>query len=136
MDCLCGAGTLALGHNHPAVVEAIREHLENEYPLHSLDLTTPLKHRFVEEIFSTLPPEFASKARIQFCSPSWAIVGGESGPRARPMPEAWVVEILEMCRAAQTAFFFKQWGGRNKKAAGRVLNGRTYDEMPALRRTV
>lgn len=72
MDCLCGAGTLALGHNHPAVVAAIRSHLDECYPLHTLDLTTPVKHRFVEELLSTLPPQFASKARIQFCSPSGA----------------------------------------------------------------
>ena len=57
MDCLCGAGTLALGHNHPAVVAAIREHLDEGYPLHTLDLTTPVKHRFVEELLSTLPAE-------------------------------------------------------------------------------
>lgn len=72
MDCLCGAGTLALGHNHPAVVAAIREHLDEGYPLHTLDLTTPVKHRFVEELFSTLPSHFARSARIQFCSPSGA----------------------------------------------------------------
>lgn len=61
----------------------------------------------------------------------WAIVGGESGPRARHMPEEWVTEIEEMCRKFGTAFFFKQWGGRNKKASGRLLNGQTYDEMPS-----
>ncbi len=72
MDCLCGAGTLALGHNHPAVVAAIREHLDEGYPLHTLDLTTPVKHRFVEELLSTLPAHFAANARIQFCSPSGA----------------------------------------------------------------
>lgn len=72
MDCLCGAGTLALGHNHPVTVEAIQNHLAEGYPLHSLDLTTPVKHRFVEELFSTLPAQFACKARIQFCSPSGA----------------------------------------------------------------
>ena len=70
MDCLCGAGTLALGHNHPSVLAAIRKHLEQGYPLHSLDLTSPVKHQFVEELFSTFPAEFASTARIQFCSPS------------------------------------------------------------------
>jgi protein gp37 len=63
----------------------------------------------------------------------WAIVGGESGPRAREMKPEWVDEIEGMCRASGTAFFFKQWGGKNKKAAGRMLNGRTYDEMPDLR---
>ena len=72
MDCLRGAGTLALGLNHPAVVAAIRDHLDQGYPLHTLDLTTPVKHRFVEELLSTLPPAFAANARIQFCSPSGA----------------------------------------------------------------
>ena len=62
----------------------------------------------------------------------WAIVGGESGPHARPMAPLWVDEIEVACRHSSTAFFFKQWGGRNKKAAGRILRGRTYDEMPAL----
>lgn len=60
----------------------------------------------------------------------WAIVGGESGPRARPMQPDWVQQIEDRCRAYGTAFFFKQWGGKNKKATGRMLNGRTFDEMP------
>jgi protein gp37 len=62
----------------------------------------------------------------------WAIVGGESGPRARPMLREWVQQIEDQCRAFGTAFFFKQWGGANKKATGRLLNGQTYDEMPSL----
>jgi protein gp37 len=61
---------------------------------------------------------------------SWAIVGGESGPGARPMDVAWVDELLSACRAHGTAFFFKQWGGTNKKRTGRVLHGRTWDEYP------
>ncbi|MGD0191402.1 MAG: DUF5131 family protein [Rhizomicrobium sp.] len=60
----------------------------------------------------------------------WAIVGGESGPRARPMEQMWIDEIHAQCRKYDTAFFFKQWGGRNKKAAGRDLRGRTWDEYP------
>lgn len=60
----------------------------------------------------------------------WAIVGGESGPHARWMDPHWVLEIERICRQFGAAFFFKQWGGRNKKATGRMLNGRTYDEMP------
>lgn len=60
----------------------------------------------------------------------WAIVGGESGPRSRPMEEAWVERLLEICRRDDVAFFFKQWGGRNKKAAGRELHGQTFDEYP------
>lgn len=62
----------------------------------------------------------------------WAIVGGESGPKSRYMDPTWVDEIEHMCRRHGTAFFFKQWGGKNKKVAGRTLHGRTYDEMPAV----
>jgi diaminobutyrate-2-oxoglutarate transaminase len=72
MDCLCGAGTLALGHNHPVVTDAIRRHLDDGYPLHTLDLTTPVKDQFVAELFASLPPEFASRAKIQFCGPTGA----------------------------------------------------------------
>ncbi len=61
---------------------------------------------------------------------NWAIVGGESGPRARPMEREWVEEIERNCRVAGTAFFFKQWGGTRKKVTGRLLHNRTYDEMP------
>ena len=60
----------------------------------------------------------------------WVITGGESGRKPRPMSEDWVTDILNQCSKAGVAFFFKQWGGTNKKAAGRLLNGRTYDEMP------
>ncbi len=69
-DCLAGAGTLALGHNHPVVLEAIRHTLDQNLPLHTLDLTTPVKDAFVEELFASLPPEFAKNAKIQFCGPS------------------------------------------------------------------
>jgi protein gp37 len=61
----------------------------------------------------------------------WVIVGGESGPGARPMPETWVQSVLTQCRAAGVHFFFKQWGGVRKSETGRELNGRTYDEMPS-----
>lgn len=86
-----------------------------------------------------------TKARVKFlsCEPligpllnlnlkkiDWVIVGGESGHRPRPMNSDWVLDIQEQCKKADVAFFFKQWGGRNKKANGRLLNGRTYDEMP------
>ncbi len=63
----------------------------------------------------------------------WVIVGGESGPKARPMKKAWVIEIRDMCREYNVPFFFKQWGGINKKKSGRLLDGRTYDEMPIKR---
>lgn len=62
----------------------------------------------------------------------WVIVGGESGRKARPMDADWVLDIMDQCTAANVAFFFKQWGGTNKKKTGRMLNGQTYDEMPEL----
>ena len=80
--------------------------------------------------FVSLEPLIGSVAQADFTNIDWAIVGGESGPRARPMDPACVVEIEKICRRSCTAFFFKQWGGKNKKAAGRMLNGQTYDEMP------
>src|SRR5262249_36187317 len=61
----------------------------------------------------------------------WVIVGGESGPGARPMQQAWVESILMQCRQAGVPFFFKQWGGAQKKRKGRVLHGRTYNEFRA-----
>jgi len=70
LDCLSGAGTLALGHNHPVVLAAIRAVLDAGAPLHVLDLATPVKDRFVEELFATLPPELARDGRIQFCGPA------------------------------------------------------------------
>jgi protein gp37 len=83
--------------------------------------------------FISFEPLIGSVAAADLTDIHWAIVGGESGPKSRYMDPAWVDEIELMCRRADTAFFFKQWGGKNKKAAGRMLRGRTYDEMPALR---
>ena len=82
--------------------------------------------------FISFEPLIAALPDLDLTGIDWAIVGGESGPRARPMEEAWVEDILDSCLAAGTAFFFKQWGGVNKKKTGRLLKGRTYDEMPAL----
>ena len=62
---------------------------------------------------------------------SWVIVGGESGPGARSMKEDWVLSIRDQCETANVPFFFKQWGGVRKKATGRTLSGRTYDNLPA-----
>ncbi|MGQ4484138.1 diaminobutyrate--2-oxoglutarate transaminase family protein [Streptomyces sp. 372A] len=70
LDCLSGAGTLALGHNHPVVLEAIKKVLDSGAPLHVLDLATPVKDAFVTELFSTLPRQFADNARVQFCGPA------------------------------------------------------------------
>ncbi|MFF9897535.1 diaminobutyrate--2-oxoglutarate transaminase family protein [Streptomyces longispororuber] len=70
LDCLSGAGTLALGHNHPVVLEAIRAVLDSGAPLHVLDLATPVKDAFTTELFHTLPRGFAERARVQFCGPA------------------------------------------------------------------
>jgi len=70
IDCLAGAGTLALGHNHPVVIEAIQQVLADELPLHTLDLTTPVKDRFVQDLFGLLPAALAAEAKIQFCGPT------------------------------------------------------------------
>lgn len=72
IDCLAGAGTLALGHNHPVVIEAIQQVLADELPLHTLDLTTPVKDGFVQDLFGLLPPQLAREAKIQFCGPTGA----------------------------------------------------------------
>ncbi|WP_455448018.1 diaminobutyrate--2-oxoglutarate transaminase [Natrinema thermotolerans] len=70
IDCLAGAGTLALGHNHPAVVERMEELLERGRAIHTLDLTTPVKERFVDRLLESLPDAFAENANVQFCSPA------------------------------------------------------------------
>ncbi|MFC4329039.1 diaminobutyrate--2-oxoglutarate transaminase family protein [Streptomyces andamanensis] len=70
LDCLSGAGTLALGHNHPVVLEAVRKVLDSGAPLHALDLATPVKDAFVTELFRTLPAGLAARARVQFCGPA------------------------------------------------------------------
>jgi protein gp37 len=80
--------------------------------------------------FISFEPLISSVADADLTDIHWAIVGGESGPNARHMESVWVEEIEAMCRGTQTAFFFKQWGGKNKKAAGRLFRGRTFDEMP------
>lgn len=72
IDCLAGAGTLALGHNHPVVVDAIQQVLKDGLPLHTLDLTTPVKDRFMQDLFDALPAEFARHAKVQFCGPTGA----------------------------------------------------------------
>lgn len=70
IDCLAGAGTLALGHNHPVVIEAIQQVLADELPLHTLDLTTPVKDRFVQDLFGVLPEALRREAKVQFCGPT------------------------------------------------------------------
>ncbi len=82
--------------------------------------------------FLSLEPLIGPLKRIALKNIDWVIVGGESGFRPREMKEEWVQNILKQCNDKSVPFFFKQWGGKNKKAAGRTLNGRTYDEMPII----
>ncbi len=85
----------------------------------------PAKTRFL-----SLEPLLEPIKGIDLNDISWVIVGGESGPHARPMEKDWVRSIQTQCSVARVPFFFKQWGGINKKRAGRALDGRKYDEMP------
>jgi protein gp37 len=80
--------------------------------------------------FLSIEPLLGPIADLNLSGIDWVIVGGESGPGARPIQRNWVVDIRRQCRQAGVAFFFKQWGGVNKKKTGRKLDGRTYDEMP------
>lgn len=80
--------------------------------------------------FLSLEPLLGPIPNLNLAGIDWVIVGGESGPGARPMDESWVMDIRDQCADARVKFFFKQWGGTNKKKTGRVLDGRTYDEMP------
>jgi protein gp37 len=82
--------------------------------------------------FLSVEPLLGPIPKLKLHGIDWVIVGGESGPGARPMEEAWVKDIRNQCQKAGTAFFFKQWGGVQKKRAGRELEGRTWDEMPEL----
>jgi len=80
--------------------------------------------------FLSVEPLLEDLGRINLEEFGWVIVRGESGAGARPMQEEWALSIRNQCRRAKVPFFFKQWGGWNKKAAGRLLEGCTYDEMP------
>jgi len=80
--------------------------------------------------FLSLEPLLAALPRIPLKDIDWVIVGGESGPGSRPMKPEWVFQIRDQCLAKRVPFFFKQWGGLNKKRTGRSLAGRTWDQMP------
>jgi protein gp37 len=85
-----------------------------------------IKFLSLEPLLTKLPP-------LDLIGIDWIIVGGESGPNARPMKREWVISIKDNCKAYGVPFFFKQWGGKNKKKAGRLLDGRFYDQMPEIR---
>ncbi len=101
--------------------------VENADYIGRIDLLrqTPAAVRFI-----SFEPLIGPIRNVDLSNIDWAIVGGESGPGARPMAAKWVDELLHLCRRQKVAFFFKQWGGRNKKKTGRTLHGRIWDEYP------
>lgn len=101
--------------------------VENSKVLERIDL---LRDTNAKIKFLSLEPLIGPLSNINLDNIDWVIVGGESGHKARPMKEKWVIEIRDRCIENKIPFFFKQWGGKNKKLAGRTLDGRTYDEMP------
>jgi protein gp37 len=91
-----------------------------------------LRHTGARTRFLSVEPLLGPIPDLELKNIHWTIVGGESGPGARPMLEEWVIDLRDQCRRAAVPFFFKQWGGVNKKRTGRLLEGRTWDEMPTV----
>lgn len=103
--------------------------VENEKVVDRIAL---LKKTRAKVKFLSCEPLIGKLPNLKLKKIDWVIVGGESGHKPRPMNSDWVLDIQEQCKKFGVAFFFKQWGGRNKKKNGRMLNGRTYDEMPEI----
>ena len=101
---------------------------------HGLPRIATLRSTNAVARFLSIEPLLEDLGRLDLSRIDWVIVGGESGPSARPLRESWVLSILAECRRANVVFFFKQWGGPRKKEAGRRLRGRTYSEMPGVGR--
>jgi protein gp37 len=80
--------------------------------------------------FLSLEPLLGPLPALDLTGIDWVIVGGESGPKSRPMAPEWAADLRDQCRRVSVPFFFKQWGGKNKKQAGRLLDGQVWDEMP------
>jgi protein gp37 len=104
--------------------------VENQKYVERIDMlrATPAYIRFI-----SFEPLIGAIGDVDLSGIGWAIVGGESGPNSRAISVTWVDEILQQCREQGVAFFFKQWGGANKKATGRRYRGRTWDEYPEAR---
>ena len=101
--------------------------VENRNFVHRIDYLRDTKARIK---FLSLEPLLSPLKNLNLEKIDWVIVGGESGFKARPIKENWVVDIKNQCDETKTAFFFKQWGGKNKKKTGRLLEGKTYSAMP------
>lgn len=84
--------------------------------------------------FLSIEPLIGPIDNLDLTNINWVIVGGESGPGARPMEESWVLRIRDICKESKVPFFFKQWGGVQKKKNGRLLKGKTWDQMPKLKK--
>ena len=91
-----------------------------------------LRHANAAIRFLSIEPLLGPVGKLDLTDIHWVIVGGESGPKARPMRRDWVDEIHDQCINQGVAFFFKQWGGTNKKRSGRMYRGRTWDDFPTL----
>lgn len=83
--------------------------------------------------FLSLEPLLGPLPNINLSGIDWVIVGGESGKKSRPIEEEWVLDIRDQCASQNVKFFFKQWGGKNKKKSGRLLQGKEYNEMPTIK---
>ncbi len=102
---------------------------------HGLPRIDDLRKSGAQVKFLSCEPLLEDLGKMNLCAINWVIVGGESGPGARPMSKQWVLKIREQCRSRNVPFFFKQWGGVRKSRFGRKLNGRTYDEFPKIAAT-
>ena len=102
--------------------------VENEKVTDRIDF---LRETNAKTKFLSCEPLIGPLPNMDLTNIDWVIVGGESGRKARPIEELWVWDIKDQCREQEVAFFFKQWGGINKKKSGRELAGMTYDEMPS-----
>jgi protein gp37 len=107
--------------------------VENEKYLSRIDHLVRTKANIK---FLSIEPLLGPLGKLKLRGIDWVIVGGESGPGARPMNPEWVTSIRDQCRKARVAFFFKQWGGVQKSKTGRTLEGRTWDELPAATQLV
>ena len=101
--------------------------VENTDYLFRIDL---LRATNAKTKFLSIEPLLGPIPHLDLSNIDWVIVGGESGPKSRKMEEGWVLQVRDSCIEQNVPFFFKQWGGTNKKKNGRLLEGRTWDEMP------
>jgi protein gp37 len=106
--------------------------VEDQKVLHRID---DLRRTNALVKFISCEPLIGPLPKLNLKKIDWVIVGGESGRKPRTMKPEWVVDIKAQCKASNVAFFFKQWGGTNKKKSGRLLGGRTYNEMPSIKFT-